>query len=254
MARTFIPPIHSAFLVSDSMAKLTIKSRYGIAPNELLNDPEISLKAKGLFTFMQAKPDEWDFSVARIAKQCKEGKEAIQHALQELEKAGYLKRTSCKNSDGTWDGYDYLLSDLPLAGNQPTGERLTEKPATISKKDSSKQDIVNKKENSEQSSQAKSLDQNLIVAIVDAFVEINPACKRLYGNKTQRCACLDLVKTYGLDRTLKAVEYVKHTRGEMYAPVITTPHELWTKWSKLEAWGLTKKLGKKKHDITVASL
>lgn len=127
------------------MAKLTIQNRYGIAPNELLNNPDISLKAKGMFVFIQSKPEGWSFSVERICLQTKDAKDSVKSALKELEDVGYLKRNSAKNEDGTWGGYDYLLSDSPLTENPLTVKPLPENHVTLSNKDSSKKDIVKKK-------------------------------------------------------------------------------------------------------------
>ena len=99
--------------------------------------------------------------------------------------------------------------------------------------------------------QEKNDQQVFVVAIVDAFVRFNPACKKAYGNKTERNACQELVETHGLDRVLRVVDYIERSRGEPYAPVITTPHELWLKWSKLEAWGISQTKGNKKYSGSV---
>lgn len=96
------------------MSKVFIKERFGVAPNDLLNNPNISLKAKGLYVYMQSKPEDWSFSVFKISSQVKEGEEAVKSGLKELEDFGYLKRTPVKNTDGTWDGYDYSLYSTPI--------------------------------------------------------------------------------------------------------------------------------------------
>lgn len=68
------------------MAKITIKTRYGTAPNCLLVDPGISMKAKGLYVYIQSKPDDWDFSGDRIAKnETSDGRASIYAGLDELE-------------------------------------------------------------------------------------------------------------------------------------------------------------------------
>ena len=131
------------------MSKVKIQTRYGTTPNDLLNNPDISLKAKGLFAYIQSKPDDWSFSVERIANQVKDGIASVRTAIKELENAGYLERIPAKKEDGTWDGYDYILYPTPTSNKplfeQPSAENLlAENIATISKKDISKQDIVNK--------------------------------------------------------------------------------------------------------------
>ncbi|HPZ75232.1 MAG TPA: helix-turn-helix domain-containing protein [Candidatus Pacearchaeota archaeon] len=81
----------------------------GIIPLKLLNSKEISLKAKGIFAYIQSKPKDWQFSVDRISSQMKEGQEAIRSALKELEEAGYLKRVPKRNEKNWFSGYDYIL-------------------------------------------------------------------------------------------------------------------------------------------------
>lgn len=124
------------------MSKLYIRNRYGTAPNELLNREDISFKAKGLYVFIQSKPDGWAFSLDRIAKQSNEGKDAVRSGIKELEDAGYLIRTATKDSDGTWDGYDYTLLEIPSSGFPTTVNPTLDNGHTLSKKDSSKKEVV----------------------------------------------------------------------------------------------------------------
>ena len=128
------------------MAKLIIKNRYGIIPNELLNNPDISLKAKGLYGYLQSKPDNWKFSANRISYQNKEGIDAIRRTLQELEGSGYLERKLAYDKQKKRiSGYDYTLYGKPIIRksnhmeNQSTGFQNT-----FSKKDNSKKDTVKK--------------------------------------------------------------------------------------------------------------
>jgi len=122
------------------MSKLIIKNKYGVIPNELLNNPKISLKAKGLFAYLQSKPDEWRFSKEKIAFQTKDGKDGVKSALQELEKWGYLRRIPSKNKKGKWTGYDYILAEKPSAENPSTEKPSAEKGVAYSNKDISNKD------------------------------------------------------------------------------------------------------------------
>jgi len=123
------------------MAKLYIKRRYSQIPNKLLNRKNISFKAKGLFGYLQSKPDGWSFSIHRISTQVKEGEEAINSAIKELEQEKYLQRIPLRDKEGKWKGWDYFLypapfnllkKENPSAGNPSTGNL-----PTISNKDNS---------------------------------------------------------------------------------------------------------------------
>lgn len=215
------------------MPKLKINNRYGVVTNRILNDPEMSLRAKGLFAFLQSKPDNWRFSIERISNQTKEGKSAIQAAIKELEKMGYLLRKSVKSSSGKWSGYDYELSDLPLTENPSTEKPLTEKCVTLSKKENSKKEIV-KKNIEHATADAGAEEGKQINKILEAFqMKLNPTMN--YGNTTQRKAVKDLLKLVGEEKVLKAIEFCSQENGEPYAPVITTPYQMRERWAQIAA-------------------
>ncbi len=129
------------------MAKLKIASRYATVPNELLNDNLISLKSKGMYAFIQSKPDNWEFSAEKISRLLREGLPSVKSALQELEENGYLCRRRYQNSKGFWE-VEYILYENPKVEN-PMAENLTlgnptkENPTTGKTSNNSKQVFTN---------------------------------------------------------------------------------------------------------------
>ena len=109
------------------MGKLIIINRYGTIPNDLLNSIHISFKAKGMYAYIQSKPDNWEFSAERISKQVKEGLPSVISALKELENFGYLARNRYQNNKGFWV-VDYLLYEIPIEENLITGKPNEENP------------------------------------------------------------------------------------------------------------------------------
>lgn len=103
------------------MARLTIKKFFGSAPNDLLNNPNVSFKAKGLYAFMNSKPEDWDFSVQSIATQNKEGRDSISAAIKELESTGYLTRKKHKDALGQFH-IEYILLETPDFGKPDDGK------------------------------------------------------------------------------------------------------------------------------------
>jgi len=83
------------------MAKLTKidNTDYTQIQNSILADPTLSLKAKGLYSFMYSKPNDWNFTTASMASQLKEDKKTIQRIMRELHEIGLLSYQ--KHSDGT---------------------------------------------------------------------------------------------------------------------------------------------------------
>ncbi|MBX4188119.1 MAG: hypothetical protein KW793_03215, partial [Candidatus Doudnabacteria bacterium] len=61
-------------------------------PNEILNDKNLSLVSKGLWTYMQGKPDGWVFSAIRISQESADSAHVIRKSLNELCQKGYVLR------------------------------------------------------------------------------------------------------------------------------------------------------------------
>lgn len=124
------------------MAKIHISQRFGSTPNNLLYNKLISLKAKGLYGYIQAKPDDWNFSAQRICLECKEAIDSIRLALKELEDFGYLVRKKYQNQKGHWE-IDYVLLSEPEL-KIPTLENPTsEIPTSENTPNNTKKDLQN---------------------------------------------------------------------------------------------------------------
>lgn len=84
--------------------------RYTQINNEIITCETLSWKAKGVYCYLWSKPNCWSFYIADIVKNSKDGKEAVQSALKELEMVGLLKRVPVKDPDtGKFNGYDYKI-------------------------------------------------------------------------------------------------------------------------------------------------
>lgn len=117
------------------MNKLTKqRAPFTQVPNALLADPDLSLKAKGLYALMYSKPDGWQFYESALVRESRDGKDAVGSALDELVKAGWLRRCGGRADDtGRFTAYDYELlvrrDGLSVAEN-PLRETRDGKPAT----------------------------------------------------------------------------------------------------------------------------
>lgn len=91
------------------MSRLYVKDRFAVIPNSILNSEKISFRAKGIFAFLNSKPDGWKFSANRIAAQSSDGRDSVISALKELENVGILTRKKTRKN-GKWSGVDYILN------------------------------------------------------------------------------------------------------------------------------------------------
>ena len=90
LKRALLP--HQERRIPMSVYRVEKTGNFTIMSNRHLQDRRLSLKAKGLLSYMLSLPDDWDYSVRGLAVCCKEGADAIRHAIHELEANGYLRR------------------------------------------------------------------------------------------------------------------------------------------------------------------
>lgn len=109
--------------------------------NSVLNDKNLSLKAKGLFAYIYSKPDNWDFSTDRITEDSLDKVSSVRSAVKELEENEYLTRR--RLSTGRVD-YFIHFDKKPQCENPTMGKTHNKKIAPISNKD--KKVIKNNKE------------------------------------------------------------------------------------------------------------
>ena len=131
------------------MAKLK-KPNQGWAwiPNTILQNPNLTLKAKGLWIHLNSKPEGWSFSIERIAAEQADGRDAVRSAIHELETIGLLTRT--RRSVGTGWEDEYELRTTPKngitnVGKSYVGKSHIGKPDDIIKHNIVKQNIVKQK-------------------------------------------------------------------------------------------------------------
>ena len=76
---------------------------------DLVNDPEISAKAKGIMLYLLSKPDGWKIYESDVVKHMKDGKASINSGIKELIEAGYIEREQVRGEGGVFKGYSYTV-------------------------------------------------------------------------------------------------------------------------------------------------
>ena len=95
-------------------------------PNYILLDKNVSLAAKGLYTYFISKPDNWQFSLNGLVSQLKESRPTIIKLISELNVRGYLKKIK-NRKNGKQDINSYLIFDIPnLSANGSESKLLTQ--------------------------------------------------------------------------------------------------------------------------------
>ena len=91
------------------------KDKFQIIENKIFN-MGLSLKAIGLYAYLNSKPEDWEFSYKNISAELKEGEKALRSAVKELVDKKLLVRIPKKSEDGQLKGWIWVLN--------PTEEHL----------------------------------------------------------------------------------------------------------------------------------
>jgi hypothetical protein len=127
------------------MAKLTTikvekNQNYTIMSNWHLRDKELSLKAKGLMSYMLSLPPEWDFSVVGLASCLAESKNTIGKILNELIDKGYMERKQ-ERQGKLFSGYSYILHEISCRKSWDTKTQYPKNEAQINTKEINTKEI-----------------------------------------------------------------------------------------------------------------
>lgn len=95
-----------------SVFRIEKNKNYTIMSNYHLRDQNLSLKAKGLLSYMLSLPEDWDYSLNGLCSICKEQECAIKNTLKELKENGYVRIDKIRGEKGYFE-YNYLIYELP---------------------------------------------------------------------------------------------------------------------------------------------
>ena len=119
---------------------------YTVMSNYHLRDKSLSLKAKGLLSQMLSLPEDWDYTLAGLARINCEGRDAIRAAVSELEKAGYVTRSRVRNEKGHLQGTEYVIREQPVFSAEPALEEPASGNPTLDETTQLNKDTKQKKD------------------------------------------------------------------------------------------------------------
>ena len=145
------------------------KNPYGSSPRKLLEDRNISLKAKGIYAFMECKIDGWNFTASSMASQLKESRKTILVAMQELKANGWMTYHKNRDGSGVYELIgNYVISPesendtMVLQSHSPKSTRCkndtVQKTDCINKKDYSNKNNLSNKNNKHKQRQLNEIE------------------------------------------------------------------------------------------------
>lgn len=88
---------------------------YVILNKKILEDSDLSWTAKGLWSYLMSRPDNWNVSVGHLKTIFKGkggGEKAIYSILNELIKAGYCVRNTFRHPNGLYAKMEYVITEF----------------------------------------------------------------------------------------------------------------------------------------------
>ena len=144
--------------------------------NLVLNDTNLSWKAKGLFVYLWSQSDEWDFYESEVVKHSTDKIASLKSGLKELEQQGYLKRQRKRDDKGHLKENEWILSDNPMLENpmldNPMLENHTLTNTNNNNTNNNKDESNSAKENKDKNNSNKKNKYNLnYTEFIDWFNE-----------------------------------------------------------------------------------
>jgi hypothetical protein len=106
---------------------------FTIVQNEIVRNPSLSFKARGLLIYLLSMPADWSSSSTNLARMAPDGRESIRTGMRELHDAGFMVTTKRQTESGHWVTETHVYDTPQLSTENPTGNPLprTEKPTTV---------------------------------------------------------------------------------------------------------------------------
>lgn len=199
--------------------KIEKNKNYTVMSNYHLRDKNLSLKAKGLLSFMLSLPESWDYSLSGLIAVCKEQESSIKSTLRELKDLGYLVIEKVRGEKGYFE-YNYLIYELPIdlekSKNNPEGENP---PVDNPKVENQVQINTNKTNTKEQIDKTDKIDKTMNESQNPTFIYdnnysqlTNDLVKRGYINQndTEKVYYDNLFEEVLEDNDFKDIAIISH--------------------------------------------
>ncbi|GAA4273747.1 helix-turn-helix domain-containing protein [Aquimarina gracilis] len=117
-----------------------IKKDFTISPNKLINNNNISDRARFLFVYMSSKPSDWTFYNYQLSKALGYSVDTLRKYIKELVETGWVVKEKQKRISGKFTANTYILYSkpqivLPCRKNTGTVKNGDGKNPTLSNKE-----------------------------------------------------------------------------------------------------------------------
>ena len=190
---------------------------YVSIPSDILQDVNISLKARGLYVTIMGLPRHWSLSIRGLLPILKESKNTICSILKELETYGYVSRSQSKDSSGKYGDIVYTLharsaklTDKTASGQEE--EKRTQQCNVDCHKEERKSPSIKSRAKDFRTTLDEYIDnpytKDMIEAFYDYWSEPTPSGKKMK---------FELEKTWDVSRRLRTWKRNESKYGGKYS-------------------------------------
>lgn len=109
-------------------------NNFVVMPKNIINDQNLSWRAKGIMSYLLAQADSWQFYQAEICKHSKDGLDSLAIGIQELEIYGYIFLDRIRDNTGKYIGREWNVYENPSDNPNFDPGKIDEKLEKIKKK------------------------------------------------------------------------------------------------------------------------
>lgn len=106
---------------------------YAQIPNSMLRDNRLSMKAKGLLSFLLSLPPDWVVYKSTLPEYFSDGYSAISNAWDELEEAGYILSVQMIGDGHKFQGWNHIVYYEPQVEFGGSESEMTQKTSVFGK-------------------------------------------------------------------------------------------------------------------------
>lgn len=144
------------------------QGNFTIINNEVIRNPNLSAKAKGIYLYLQSRPNNWEFNEYEITKNFTDGIKGIKAGIKELIEHGLLFRYQIREK-GKFSRYEWILDPTKDDQNGVCTEstfkdngKKDNRKKDVRKKDTNNKEYTNKEENKKEKSSTSLEIKNFI--------------------------------------------------------------------------------------------
>ncbi|AOT56584.1 helix-turn-helix domain-containing protein [Weissella soli] len=101
--------------MSQSIRRKRSGDNFTIISNDFLRDENLSLKAKGLLSYIMSLPDDWKIYFEELTEHSTDGERSTRSAWKELETQGYARTTKILDEKKNFKEWVKEVSDFKIA-------------------------------------------------------------------------------------------------------------------------------------------